>query len=78
MKSLLAHFQICLIVTKSSELFSCCIKNKATFYAIIKENKLDEFTMTGCEERSSMLIYLCDDSKSDILRLKHYLNGYAK
>lgn len=25
-----------------------------------------------------MLIYLCDDSKSDILRLKHYLNGYAK
>lgn len=50
MKSLLAHFQICLIVTKSSELFSCCIKNKATFYAIMKENKLDEFTMTGCEE----------------------------
>lgn len=25
-----------------------------------------------------MLIYLCDDSESDILRLKHYLNRYAK
>lgn len=25
-----------------------------------------------------MLIYLCDDSKSDILRLKHYLDTYAK
>lgn len=25
-----------------------------------------------------MLIYLCDDSESDILRLKHYLNKYAE
>ena len=25
-----------------------------------------------------MLIYLCDDSKSDMLRLKRYLNSYAK
>lgn len=25
-----------------------------------------------------MLIYLCDDSESDTLRLKHYLNTYAK
>lgn len=25
-----------------------------------------------------MLVYLCDDSESDILRLVHYLNGYAK
>ena len=25
-----------------------------------------------------MLIYLCDDSESDILRLKHYLNSYAE
>ena len=25
-----------------------------------------------------MLIYLCDDSESDLLRLKHYLNKYAE
>lgn len=29
-------------------------------------------------EGFSMLIYLCDDSESDTLRLKHYLNTYAK